>query len=93
MAFKLKCPGLVKTVPISTGLRVCTGKYIEVYSCYFELAKYFQLTGEGDKWLSDYFFDMALDTTKHMTHDDGRLAAEANCNVGLALKESSASLV
>ena len=68
---------------------VSVGDYIEVYRCYFELAKYFQVTSEGDKWLSDYFFDMAHESTKFIKSDNGRLAAEANCNVGLALKESS----
>ena len=67
---------------------VSTGDYITVYHNYFELAKYFQVTSELDKWLSDYFFDMALDTTRFIKSDDNRLAAEANCNVGLALKES-----
>ncbi|KAK2189244.1 hypothetical protein NP493_112g01025 [Ridgeia piscesae] len=54
-----------------------------VYQCYHELAKYFQTTCNEDKWISDTFFDLALDATAKLKDSDGRLMAEAHCNVDL----------
>ena len=65
-----------------------TEDYESVYQCYHELAKYFQTTCNEDKWISDTFFDLALDATAKLKDSDGRLMAEAHCNVGLALKEN-----
>ncbi len=61
-----------------------TGNYAEVYECQFSLARYFQ--NAGDKWLSDHFFSRCLATTDNMS-EDGRMRAEAHCNVGLAVEE------
>ena len=58
-----------------------------VYQCYHELAKYFQTTCGEDKWISDHFFELALEATSRLKDSDGQLLAEAHCNVGLALKE------
>ena len=58
----------------------------EVYACQFKLAKYFQ--GTGDKWLSDHFFDLCLETSTNVKSDGGKMAAQAHCNVGMALEES-----
>jgi len=60
--------------------------YTLVYQCQYKLARFFQST--GDKWLADHFFENCLMTT-HMVHDDeGRLAAEGHCNVGIALEQN-----
>lgn len=60
--------------------------YAEVYNCQFELARYFQTT--GDKWLADHFFENCLATARGVKGDAGKMAAEGHCNVGLALEES-----
>jgi len=60
--------------------------FAEVYSCQFQLAKYFQSC--EDKWLADHFFTCCLNTATTFKGDDGRMAAEGYCNVGLALEES-----
>ena len=65
--------------------------YEMVYQCYHELAKYFQTTCSEDKWISDHFFELALDATSRLKDSDGQLMAEAHCNVGLALKEGGES--
>lgn len=59
----------------------------QVYKCQFQLACYFQ--GTGDKWLADHFFERCLATSTSVTSDGGRTAAEGHCNVGLALEESA----
>lgn len=63
-----------------------TGNYAEVYQCQFKLAQYFQST--NDKWLADHFFDSCLSTASGISNDEGKMAAEGHCNVGLALEES-----
>ena len=60
--------------------------YAEVYKCQFKLARYFQST--KDKWLSDHFFNSCLRTSAGVKDDDGKMAAEGHCNVGLALEEN-----
>ena len=60
--------------------------YTDVYLCQYKLARYFQTT--GDKWLADHFFENCLYTTASVKGDEGRMAAEGHCNVGLALEES-----
>ncbi len=62
-----------------------TANYEEVYQCQFNLARYFQ--NAGDKWLADHFFARCLATTESVSGDDGRMRAEAHCNVGLAVEE------
>ncbi|ELT88178.1 hypothetical protein CAPTEDRAFT_228860 [Capitella teleta] len=62
------------------------GNYAEVYTCRFKLARYFQST--NDKWLSDHFFESCLATATGIKTDEGKMAAEGHCNVGLALEES-----
>lgn len=62
------------------------GQYGEVYKCQFKLARYFQ--GTGDKWLVDHFFESCLKTAADVKGDEGKMAAEGHCNVGLALEES-----
>ncbi|XP_013400140.1 tetratricopeptide repeat protein 29 [Lingula anatina] len=59
--------------------------YEEVYNARYQLAKYFQST--GDKWLSDHFYTTCLDTSGSIKANV-RFQAEAHCNVGLALEES-----
>ena len=64
---------------------VVSGKYAEVYNCQFKLARYFQ--GTNDKWLADHFFEACLATTSCVKGDEGKMAAEGHCNVGLAQEE------
>ena len=63
-----------------------SGKHNEVYKSQFKLARYFQ--GTGDKWLVDHFFESCLSTAANVKGDEGKMAAEGHCNVGLALEES-----
>ena len=63
-------------------------KYVEVYNCQFQLARYFQSTSVEDKWLADHFFARCLATSLLVQDDDGRHAAQGHCNVGLSLEES-----
>lgn len=65
-----------------------TEEYESVYQCYHELAKYFQTTCTEDKWISDHFFELALEVTGRLKESESRLMAEAHCNMGLALKEN-----
>ena len=74
----LKCTSIFLFVP--------TGNHTEVYKNQHKLAVYFQKT--GDKWLSDHFFNACLSTSSRVKDDEGRLAAQGHCNVGLALEES-----
>ncbi|KAK3099441.1 hypothetical protein FSP39_004392 [Pinctada imbricata] len=60
--------------------------YSEVYHNRYELARYFQST--GDKWLSDHFFNTCLQTTDLVTGDEGKLRAQGHDNVGSALEEN-----
>ncbi|KAK6172611.1 hypothetical protein SNE40_016231 [Patella caerulea] len=62
------------------------GELVEVYNARYQLATYFKST--GDKWLSDHFFNTCLKTSASITSDGGRLQAEGQCNVGLALELS-----
>ena len=64
----------------------CSENYSDVYKCQFKLARYFQTT--KDKWLSDHFFNSCLRTSAGVKDDDGKMAAEGHCNVGLALEEN-----
>ena len=59
--------------------------YEEVYKCRYNLAQYFQLT--CDKWLSDHFYHSCLATSQLVQGDNGYLAAQGHCNVGLAQEE------
>ncbi|XP_064637606.1 tetratricopeptide repeat protein 29-like isoform X2 [Lineus longissimus] len=61
--------------------------FVDVYNSLYKLARYFQLT--GDKWLSDHFFDKCLQTSSSVQGDEGRMLAEAHCNMGLAIEESN----
>jgi len=62
------------------------GKWKDIYECRVRLAEYF-LTG-GDKWLSDYFFKSALETSFNIRLDGGRRKAEAYCNMALAIERN-----
>ena len=71
---------------ISSNIFVDTGDHSEVYHNRFELARYFQST--GDKWLSDHFFNTCLDTSSSIKGDGGKLRAQGHYNVGAALEEN-----
>ena len=71
---------------ISWNIFVDTGDHSEVYHNRFELARYFQST--GDKWLSDHFFNTCLDTSSSIKGDGGKLRAQGHYNVGAALEEN-----
>lgn len=58
----------------------------EVYHNRFELARYFQST--GDKWLSDHFFNTCLETSSSIKGDGGKLRAQGYYNVGAALEDN-----
>ncbi|KAL3878955.1 hypothetical protein ACJMK2_031279 [Sinanodonta woodiana] len=62
------------------------GDFYEVYKSRFELARYFQQT--GDKWLADHFFMTCLQTSTNISNDSGKTQAEGYCNVGLAQEEN-----
>lgn len=62
------------------------GDFQEVYRCRFELARYFQ--SSGDKWLADHFFNTCLQTSAVVTDDGGKIQAEGYCNVALAQEEN-----
>lgn len=59
-----------------------SGKWEEVYECRHRLAEYFLAT--QDIWLSDHFFQSALDTSLKVRLDGRRREGEAHCNMGLA---------
>jgi len=63
-----------------------TGDYMQVYQCNYHLAKYFQST--GDQWLADHFYKNCLNYSVNVMHDDGKVAAESHCNVGICLEEA-----
>jgi len=63
------------------------GKWEEVYECRHRLAEYFLST--QDNWLSDHFFQSALDTSLKIRLDGRRREAEAHCNMGLADERNS----
>ena len=63
-----------------------TGDFQEVYRCRFDLARYFQ--SSGDKWLADHFFNTCLQTSAMVTTDGGKMQAEGYCNVALAQEEN-----
>lgn len=58
------------------------GKWDDVYACRHALAQYFLEC--GDLWLSDHFFETALDTSTNIKLDGRRRESEANCHMGLA---------
>jgi len=62
------------------------GKWKDVYENRVRLAEYF-LTS-GDRWLSDYLFETALNTSKNIKLDGRRREAEAYCNRALALERN-----
>lgn len=62
------------------------GDFQEVYRCRFDLARYFQ--SSGDKWLADHFFNTCLQTSAMVTTDGGKMQAEGYCNVALAQEEN-----
>lgn len=57
-----------------------------MYSARFELAKYFQTT--GDKWLVDHFFNSCLTVSSQVQGDGGKMLAQGHCNVGLAMEQN-----
>jgi len=57
-----------------------------VYQCNHYLAKYFQ--SSGDKWLADHFYQNCLHYSANVTNDDGKVAAEGQCNVGICLEDA-----
>jgi len=59
---------------------------MQVYQCNHYLAKYFQST--GDKWLADHFYENCLHYSANVTNDDGKVAAEGHCNIGICLEEA-----
>jgi len=59
---------------------------MQVYQSHHYLAKYFQST--GDKWLADHFYQNCLQYSASVTNDDGKVAAEGHCNVGICLEEA-----
>jgi len=59
---------------------------MQVYQSHHYLAKYFQST--GDKWLADHFYENCLHYSASVTNDDGKVAAEGHCNVGICLEEA-----
>ena len=63
-----------------------TGDFQEVYRARFELARYFQ--NSGDKWLSDHFFETCLQTSGQVETDGGKMQAEGFCNVAMAEEEN-----
>ena len=60
--------------------------FTAVYQCQFKLALYFQ--EKGDKWLADHFFASCLKTSSNVHGDEGKMAAQSHCNVGMSLEES-----
>ncbi|ESO89436.1 hypothetical protein LOTGIDRAFT_125277 [Lottia gigantea] len=62
------------------------GEFEKVYNARYELAVYFE--DSGDKWLSDHFYTTCLSTSTNVKSDGGRLQAEGERNVGLALEKS-----
>lgn len=62
------------------------GDFQEVYRARYELARYFQTS--GDKWLSDHFFNTCLQTSNEVTTDGGKMQAEGFCNVAMAEEEN-----
>ena len=65
---------------------ILSGDFQEVYRCRFELARYFQ--SSGDKWLADHFFNTCLQTSSVVSNDGGKMQAEGYCNVALAQEEN-----
>lgn len=65
---------------------IFTDDHSEVYHNRFELARYFQST--GDKWLSDHFFNTCLETSSSIKGDGGKLRAQGYYNVGAALEDN-----
>jgi len=59
---------------------------MRVYECHNYLANYFQST--GDKWLSDHFYENCLQYSASVVNDNGKVAAEGHCNVGICLEEA-----
>jgi len=59
---------------------------MRVYQYNHYLAKYFQST--GDKWLADHFYENCLHYSASVMNDDGKVAAEGQCNVGICLEEA-----
>ncbi|PVD34558.1 hypothetical protein C0Q70_05834 [Pomacea canaliculata] len=66
------------------------GVYEDVYQSRYELACYFQKT--GDKWLVDHFFATCLDTANLVVSDGGKMKAEAHLHVGMALEQNDKNL-
>lgn len=58
------------------------GKWDDVYACRHALARYFLQS--GDFWLSDHFFQTALDVSLNIKLDGRRRESEAHCHMGLA---------
>uniref|UniRef100_A0A3B3T5U5 Tetratricopeptide repeat protein 29 n=1 Tax=Paramormyrops kingsleyae TaxID=1676925 RepID=A0A3B3T5U5_9TELE len=56
------------------------GCYEEVYDNQVALARYFE--DQEDKWLSDYFYEVCLDSAQRIKMDGGEREAEANFNMG-----------
>ncbi|XP_048827762.1 tetratricopeptide repeat protein 29 isoform X2 [Brienomyrus brachyistius] len=56
------------------------GCYEEVYDNQVVLARYFE--DQEDKWLSDYFYEVCLDSAQRIKMDGGEREAEANFNMG-----------
>lgn len=69
-----------------------TEDYVKVYECHRFLAQYFQSFGSEDKWLADHFFQNCLQWSMTVTDDDGQIAADGHCNIGLSLEASGKSL-
>ena len=59
---------------------------MRVYQCNRFLAKYFQST--GDKWLADHFYENCLHYSAKVMNDDGKVAAEGHCNIGICYEEA-----
>lgn len=64
---------------------------MRVYECHRFLAQYFQSFGSEHKWLADHFFQNCLQWSMTVTDDEGQIAADGHCNIGLSLEASGKS--